>query len=488
MRVSNIIRLGALTLSFAGLHCGISAAQSGPFLSYDQIKSDIDLAQEAYSRIHPGYNRYAAEDEMAAAWDRLEKSAENGLTAGEFYLGLQSVLTQIRCDHTKAELPKSLTEARKENPVYLPLRWSLVEGRGFVRIADRSTGLNYGDEILTIDGRPLAEMIDDVDDFIPVDGYTEWSKNSGISESLEFRGGAIDHFGALMWDIKPKAKLRIETDAGAQKTITVDRVHFKDWSALGTASARNFKDAVTFERIGDAGAYLRVDTFVNYRKFAKPDKIYDPVFNALISEKREFLILDLRNNGGGSSDASGGLLNRLMGKKKAFNKDIRIATLNLDGLRDHLWTWEKKALKPNRLAFKKNNDGSYSARKFAGLHGKIKPAKNRFKGKLIVLTSNANSSGSAALMAHLKDEGPAVFIGEKAGGSAEGPTAGIQFTLTLPESGIKTRIPALRMYHNIKSFEKGLSISPDIFAPMTVKAFRERRDPAMEAALQLVRE
>ncbi len=172
--------------------------------------------------------------------------------------------------------------------------------------------------------------------------------------------------------------------------------------------------------------------------------------------------------------------------RKDFNKDVRVATLNLDGLREHLWTWEKKALKPNRLAFKKNDDGSYSFRKFAGQHGKIKPKSNRFEGKLIVLTSNANSSGSAALMAHLKDEDRATFVGEKPGGSAEGPTAGIQFTLTLPESGIKTRIPVIRAYHNIESFEHGLSISPDIDAPMTVEAFLDKRDPAMEAALKLM--
>ena len=478
------LKTGIAAVVFTAISSTAALAQAGPALSFEQIKSDIDLAEEAYSRVHPGYTRYASAGEMSRAWDALEIKAKDGMSTAEFYLGIQEVLTQIRCDHTKAELPKSLIEIRKENPVYLPLRWSLVEGRGFVREAGPSTGLKYGDEIIAIDGRPLTEMIKDVEGFIPVDGYTEWSKNAGISESLEFRGGAVDHFGALLWDIKPTAKLTIQTAGGESKELSVERVHFKDWSALGKASgtASNFKDAVTFDRIGKNGAYLRVDTFVNYRDYADPDKIYDPVFNALKDEQRDYLILDLRSNGGGSSDASGGLLNRLMSTKKSFNKDARVATLNLDGLREHLWTWEKKALKPNRLAFKKNQNGSYSFRKFAGQHGKIRPAKNRFNGKLIVLTSNSNSSGSAVILAHLKDEGRAFFVGEKAGGSAEGPTAGIQFTLNLPESGIKTRIPAIRAFHNIKSFEPGLSVSPDVYAPLTVDAFREKRDPALEAA------
>ena len=486
MRRINFIKAGLTTLTLLLSTHGVAQSQSGSELSLQQIKSDIALAEEAYSRIHPGYTRYASKKDMQKAWDNLERQANDGMTTAEFYLGIQSVLTQIRCDHTKAELPKSLVELRKESPVYLPLRWSFVEGRGFVRTAAADTSLSYGDEILSIDRRPLSDWVDAVDDYIPVDGYTEWSKNAGMSESLEFRGGAVDHFGALLWDVPPKAELEIKTADGTLKTVPLDRIHFKDWTALDAGGAANFKDAITFKRIGDKGTYLAVDSFVNYRDYADPDALYDPIFDTLKKENREFLILDLRKNGGGSHDASRGLINRLMKTRKAFNKDVRVATLNLDGLREHLWTWEKKALKPNRLAFKKNKDGTYSFRKFAGQHGKIKPAHNRFDGKLIVLTSNANSSGSAALMAHLKDEGRAIFVGEKAGGSAEGPTAGIQFTLTLPESGIKTRIPVIRAFHNIESFDEGLSISPDIDAPMTVEAFLEKRDPAMEAALDLI--
>lgn len=48
------------------------------------------------------------------------------------------------------------------------------------------------------------------------------------------------------------------------------------------------------------------------------------------------------------------------------------------------------------------------------------------------------------------------------GGSAEGPTAGILFLSTLPESKIRTRLPAFIQYNNVTSFEKGMGISRDI--------------------------
>jgi len=480
--LSAVLLLGSTAIAFA--------KETGPRLTPAQIKADIALAEEAYTRIHPGYTRYAGEDEMAAAWDDLEAraAAAGGLSVGEFYLGVQAVLTQIRCDHTKAELPKALVTARKQNPAYLPFRWNVIEGRGLVRIAPEETGLAYGDEILAIDGRPLSDMMAEVAPYIPIDGYTEWSRIGGISESLEFRGGAVDHFGALLWETGPKAVLSVQNAAGETREVTVERITHKAWLKLGEADGvqRNFKDAIRFKRLGETSAYLAVDTFVNYRDYADPDKLYDPVFDALKKEGRDTLILDLRNNGGGSSDAQAGLLNRIMLEKKEFSRDVRVKTLNVDGLREHLWTWEKKAMNPNKLAFKKNEDGTYSFRKFAGQHGKIKPEKNAFRGKLIVLTSHANSSASATILAHLKDSDRAILIGEKAGGSAEGPTGGIQYTLTLPESGIKTRLPVIRYYTNIKAFEPGLSTAPDIEAPMTVEDFRKRRDPALEAAKSLL--
>lgn len=467
-----------------------ASAQTGDMLTPAQAASDIKLLKEAYERIHPGYTRYATRAEMDAGWADLAARAEinDGISTGDFYIGIQSVLTRIRCDHTKAELPKSLIEARKINPVYLPFRWSVVEGRGLIRVPGEGTDLGYGDEILSIDGRPLTELIADVSTLIPVDGYTEWSRTGGISESLEFRGGAVDHFGAILWDIAPEAALEIETPDGTRKSLIVPRISFENWSDLGKASGvtRDFKDAVRFENTSQNAAYLAIDTFVNYRNPVDPDTVYDPIFDKLAEDGTEFLILDLRENGGGSSDAQNGLLNRLANRAKAFSRDVRVNTLNLDGLRQHLWTWDQSAMNPNKLAFKKNDDGTYSFRKFAGQHGKIKPTKNAFKGRLLVLTSHSNSSGSAALLAHLKDMKRATFIGEEAGGSAEGPTAGLLFTLTLPESGIKTRIPAIRYYHNISSFEPGLSTSPDIYARMTVEDFREKRDPALEAAIALI--
>ncbi|MEL6199989.1 MAG: S41 family peptidase, partial [Pseudomonadota bacterium] len=332
--------LPPLVLLVLTLFASAANARQGAMLTPEQVARDVALAQEAYDRIHPGYTRYADAATLDTAWQRVVEDAEaaGGLSTGDFYLRVQRVLTLIRCDHTKAELPKSLATRRREQPTYLPFQWVLVEGRGFVTVAAAGTGLTRGDEILRIDGRPLSELVAEVAPYIPVDGYTDWARRGGISTSREFMGGAVDHFGYLLWDNQPTVMLVVANEDGETREITADRLTFGDWRALdaGTGPAANFVDAVTFEPVGDHAGYLRIDTFVNYRRPVDPDDLYGPIFKRMADEGRDTLILDLRNNGGGSNDASSRLIAHLLDKPAQMKTDVRVKTLNLDGLRPHL--------------------------------------------------------------------------------------------------------------------------------------------------------
>jgi C-terminal processing protease CtpA/Prc len=458
------------------------------WLSAEQIISDVALAQEAYSRIHPGYLRYADDTTMREAWSSItdRASANGGLRLGEFYLAVQLALTNIRCDHTKAELPIVMRNARAGQPLYLPFRWELIEGRGIVAAPLERGDLSRGDEILAIDGRPLPEVVSAVGQYIPVDGYTDWARRGQISRSLEFVGGAMDHFGVLLWDTVPKVGLQIRSTNGDERTVTLDRISFEEWTALGDRSRANFVDAVDFERIGDDTGYLRIDTFVNYRRPVDPHTVYAPIFEKMASEGRTRLILDLRNNGGGSTDAAHALASYLIEEAMPLKRSMTVATLDLSGLKEHLSTWDERALNPDPRGFIANEDGTYTLRDGIVDDTKvIAPAEFAFDGELIVLTSSNNSSGSTNLLAVLSEQERTTLIGEPTGGSAEGPTAGILFTLTLPESGIRTRIPLFRYRNNVSEFEPGLGVSPDIAAPATVDAFRAGKDPALEVAKSL---
>jgi C-terminal processing protease CtpA/Prc len=472
------------------LFCSLIAQAEHPrnkWLTTQQILKDVDVAETAYKRIHPGYLRYTSEQVLDNAWQNIRDKAIQlgGSKLGDFYLDLSTVLTLIRCDHTKVELNKALSKQRNITPVYLPFKWQIVAGKAIITNTQENSGLSYGDELLSVDGRSIDSMTEILKKYIPVDGYTDAVKEIYMADSGEHMGGAVDHFGAMLWNPSKTVDIKIRNNSGEIKDLILNRVTHKDSEAMLEYTSTDFVDSVEFSRIGEDGAYLKIDSFINYRKEVNPDKIYDPIFKAINKENRKYLILDVRNNGGGSSEAKTRLLAHLIDKNFRTVKRITINTLDFEDTKQYLWTWDKSALNPNRLGFNKNPDGTYDMRPFVMEELQtVKPDKIQFKGQLIVLTSKSNSSASTNLLAALKNHREVTMIGEETGGSIEGVTAGVIFFMTLPESELRTRLPALRHYNDIDNFEIGKGIKPDINIEQNIDAFKNKQDIIYQAAVK----
>ncbi|MFK7888100.1 MAG: S41 family peptidase, partial [Gammaproteobacteria bacterium] len=419
---------------------------AGQSLSPPQVTRDIELAQEAFERVHPGYDRYTDETVLDAAWQAIIADAitASGMSTEALYLRVQGVLALMRCGHTKAELPAALARARRIDPVYLPLRFELVEGRAIVIAVVPNSGVAVNDEVLSIDGLAIETLVQRYAPLIPVDGFTDYMKHFELAWSLEFSGGGIEHFMALD-GVSPTAMLTLRDAEGAKREVVVQRIGLDAQRALVDPGEANFSDAVSVEYPDPKTAVLRVDTFVNYRKPVDPDDLYAPLFKELSARGIEHLIVDLRRNGGGSNDARDRLLAHLIAKRTYIQREEHVKTLNLDGLREHLSTWDSRALNPKRWWFSKNDDGSYRMRQWwFGTGGHIKPARHAFKGRLTMLSSGGNASGTTMLLGALQETGRARIVGELTGGNIAGPTAGVLFTLALPESKIRLRLPIVR--------------------------------------------
>ena len=474
------------TLSTSDMSETASIHPRAVWLDVEQIRTDILLAQNAYEDIHPGYTRFTDKAVLDQAWANIIQTAheQNGMHAGEFYLAVSETLALIRCDHTKAELNEPFKAARKTDAAYLPLSWDMVEGRAILS-RDAAGGLQAGDEIISVDGRTIGEMADALYKYIPFDGYNEHIRDTGIASSSEFMGGAVDHFGSILWDVTPTAKLVIERVDGTQKEVQLDRVNYPDWLALQATPPRlNFSDAVSLDRIGTRAAILNVDTFVNYRNPIDPYTIYDPIFETLNAEGRDQLILDLRQNGGGSNDAANALLSYFIDSPQHLTTAELFKTNDHSAYEHYIQTWNKQAINPPRMAFTKRADGYLSLRpSLSDSLDKINPSKLGFDGELIILTNRTNSSGSTNIIATLDHLRDVTLIGEKTGGNPTGATAGTIFFLTLPESGFVLRIPVIRAEINSGDRPDGVGLVPDILAPDTVTSVRAGTDPALKAAL-----
>ena len=298
-------------------------------------------------------------------------------------------------------------------------------------------------------------------------------------------GGALDHFAPFIARLDPGATLLVRNAAGAERTVAVDRIDYEAYQALTGEKrySRNFDTSVRFETLGDDGAYLAVETFVNYRRPVDAVAFLEPYFRQLEEEGRGKLIVDLRKNGGGSNDAQSALLRYLIRKPVLETEGLLSRFTAIPGsIRPHLGTWDPAALDPDPAWFEAADNGFY--RFIAGPEpAPVKPLPYAFRGELVILTSTVNASGVTHVLANLRSHGGIRFIGEKTGGAPRGATANIIYYLTLPASGILVRVPAQRtLIANRASLPQRDGLAPDIPVEQTAADWLAGRDRALDVA------
>ncbi|HAA10808.1 MAG TPA: peptidase S41, partial [Cytophagales bacterium] len=83
----------------------------------------------------------------------------------------------------------------------------------------------------------------------------------------------------------------------------------------------------------------------------------------------------------------------------------------------------------------------------------------------------------------------AVFIGEEAGGTFEGPTGGISMVVQLPHSEIMVRIsPNTHLSYQYQQHPIGSGVLPDYEILYTAEDWVEGKDLEIEKALELIQQ
>lgn len=449
--------------------------------------ADLALLERTLETIHPGYVRFVPHEQHAARFAAVRERIGGGTTDAALYLEVSRLLEAIRCDHTKAEYPERLWKWREANRSHLPFTTKLLDGRIFLD-ACAGPGLARGDELIELDGLGAAALQAEILALISIDGRTDFARVAEAEASSEYMGSGLDHFLPLLHGFRDRFTVTVRGDLGRgpARTVEAPALRHGDWAKLAAGAApqaSEFADAVTVERFEDpAVALLRVDTFVNYREPVDAVAKFAALFRELNEEQIDHLIVDLRQNGGGSTDASHALLAHLIEAPLTVGLPPFVRCTRVpDDLRPHLTTWESGAFDPPAALFEPAADGLF---RMKGEPSVVAPARESFTGsRITLLSSRGNASGTTMLLAALQPLERVRVVGERTGGSVEGPTAGTLFFLTLPASGIKVRVPVLRNVTGLVPSEPGMGVVPDREAVLTAEEWLAGDDPALAAAL-----
>ena len=459
-------------------------------LTAEQAGADVALMRAALEEAHPGLYRYVPKPEIDAAFAKLEKRVKTPITDIELYGEISLLLATIRCDHTKAEFSDAMTKYRNESPTHLPFRFKLFDKRMFVFGGDAKSVLPRGAEILAINDQPVRAILDRLANAISVDGFTDASRQTKLAADSDLMGSDFDQFYPIFYGFAPRFKLSVMMPNEAHaKTVTLDAITFREWVKLpwqSTAYRDEFYKSIDWKLIGNKTAILRIDTFVNYRNPVDPAAFYAGFFKVLNSAKVEHLIIDLRENGGGSGDTNVALASFLLNKPFVWNKPIQQKVIRFGAWSKYVETWgdRKEIFEPPAENFRKLSNGFYE-RITSDATPDQRPnaiAADRFAGRVTVLSSPVNASGTTMLIAKLKDEKRITIVGEATGGSAEGPTAGRLFFLKLPNSGITVRVPNYWNLMSIGAFIAGKGVAPDVEVVPTLEDFLAGKDRVLDVA------
>nr|WP_238934940.1 S41 family peptidase [Aurantibacter crassamenti] len=250
-----------------------------------------------------------------------------------------------------------------------------------------------------------------------------------------------------------------------------------------------------FEFIGENNsvAYLKIRAFGdgNQRKF------YRETFAKIDSAKSANLIIDIRDNGGGSIDEIENLYAYLALKPFNFVNDAEALTktpatkattsLEYSGFIDA--TIRLFSI-PGLLIYdlfhvKKKGEKRYYKLSNSKLK---KPKENNFNGKIYVLINGYSFSASSILSTNLQATNRAIFVGEETGGGYNGTVAGQSKYVTLPNSKVRMKFGLLHIESPFHTDPIGYGIKPDVQIIPTQKDRLQKRDPELEWVLNNIRE
>ncbi|HEY9130964.1 MAG TPA: S41 family peptidase [Dyella sp.] len=454
-------------------------------LTSSQAREDLELAIAALEAALPNIYWHQTPTE----WRQAKTIARAHIAQIDDSEGLWRVLmplvARIGEGHLSLAVSDAMKKRERDTGLLLPLSvlWN-EQGAYVIAGYGEAADLPRGTRIVSIQGKPVQTLADDLMFAATRDGAIR----TGILREASGNG-----YGVLLYRmIGSQSVFRLVLETADGKRIIRDVAGIP--AAARTASTSPALSPIATLEWLDAGtAYLNVPTFSNkrYREAgANYEATIQKIFDELAQRNARNLILDLRDNGGGSEPNESILFSYLveapLRKYAAVEARGRhISVRDLSGTTFETEVFDDGEMKlqhrlPNGRLLRRNIPPEGLMTRW----GRSSPV---YRGRLVVLAGGNTFSGGAELASMLFHVRRAVFVGEEAGGTHEGNTSGYRWPVTLPNSGMTLRIPLLQFRFAWPGLPKDRGVRPDCAAPPNVWENGNTKDAAWRLARDMLR-
>jgi hypothetical protein len=468
-----------------------------------QLKEEISVLKEALTTLHPGLYKYNTKQQIEKLFADLNSKTTKPLNEKDFYLLLAKFTEKIGCGHTYLN-PLNLEEnipALYMPEKVLPFCFVIIDKKFIItHNLSSDTTLKKGTEISKINGFTTSQIIDSLLQVSRADGKNAIGKklaNIELTPEQVGKYNLTDIFLPLFFK-SIKGNYIIETKSIDNK-ISTSKVDGVSTAQRGSLYKKRYgvvpkgENSLKIQMLNDSTCYFKIGTFSFFGEANPFTKIIDSLFLSLADNKKvKNLILDLRTNEGGSTDARNALLKYILPKdfeardyqERQFYSFLEVPKRLIPFLN----TWDDSFFdpKPDSI-FRRNEFGFYEDQSVNSNSKKnfqdFKINSNSFKGNIFLMTSPVNSSAAFEFAWVFKQYKAGKIVGEKTGGTKQGLNGGRFFFLRLPYSRIEIDLPFIYQAH-VGQPDEG--VSPDYNVTATQQSIYNGQDAQLYFVLKLI--
>ncbi len=437
-------------------------------------QADLAVLDQAFRALHPAVYRYSTPNAWARRVNSLRLYFNVARTRGETYLALARLTASMQCSHTYLNFWNQSGATKRwlsDGADKLPFEYDLsdndlwiVRRTGVDTVLHADLAVLPGDTVKAVNGVPTASIIARLLPYVRGDGEDNGKRRALLDFRHRKRYETIDVLLPLI--LPPQGGAYEITlrrgNAGRDTTVRVASMAsaLRRLAALPVPPARA---ATELTRDGDV-AVLRVDGFDIDADASAWKRFVQTTFRTLRRDSVRTLILDLRENEGGSDEGAVALLQHLLRTPLEMPSVRRYVAYDTVAttLRPALNTWDD-SFYDRRGAVSPRGDGTYDLKSNGDWPSRIAVAPDAFQGDVFVLTSYVNSSASHIMLRLLARRPGITLVGDPTGGSLRAHTGGNLFFLRLAKTELEVDIPLIAYDWGMNNPAGG--VVPDIRVP-----------------------
>jgi hypothetical protein len=277
----------------------------------NKIQEDCDFIIKELEKTHPNPYFFIKPNDFKNSLERFSETIEQG-SLRDLYFGLMKEISLIKDSHTRV---KGISKVLK-SPAY-PFRIKILDGNFYISSIHSEINDIIGSKLTSLNGvtisnvkKVFSEILTHENDIVLNNAIEDWIYEPEILEYL----GIVDE----------NKSLHIEVDRNKQEIKLTENK-----ADLCTPRAHNIEKTETLKPRGLYWTKVYKDLSTFYLQYNECENIsreeIESIIEELVSSESKYIVIDLRNNLGGSSLILDPLTNFLYKHQEKYNPVVLIS-------------------------------------------------------------------------------------------------------------------------------------------------------------------